>query len=555
MADSTLPAAGAALGVPLDLSGGPNGTGDFGQRFAGFMRQPGVRRALPAAGAFTAIVIAGFAYLSLAAGPERVLYSGLTDNERAQVAEALDSGGVAYSIDAGTGRISVAEDDIYRARMLVASNTGLAAPQSATDMLDNIPMGASRTMEGERLRLARERELMMTIQEIAGISSVRVHLATPERSVFVRDKSPATASVMVRLARGRSLGKEQVDAIVNLVAASVPGLSPMSVRVADQTGRLLSTDSETPLDGLVLQSEFEAKLREQVAQLLTPMLGEGKFSTEVQVALESSETTSARETYEPEGKVRSESETSSTRQAGGNAAGGVPGVLANTPPPPANLVEEAPNPQGEAAEAEAANTPTDSETSARRNYELDREVAVTTSPSGRLTRISVAVAVDAEALAAIAPADEAKLQELVSAAVGADEERGDVVNVMSSAFEEVTVEEPPFYEAGWFDLALRYGGAFLALILLLLFGVRPFLKRLKQPELDVDEEDDEDGEAADLALISDAGEGDAAPNVAAQVELARQLAGAQPDRAVAALQRMLAAPPSAPSSQDEEFPA
>jgi len=136
----------------------------------------------------------------------------------------------------------------------------MATPQSATDMLDSIPMGASRTMEGERLRLARERELMMTIQEIDGINSVRVHLATPERSVFVRDNSPASASVMVRLARGRSLGSDQVDAIVNLVAGSVPGLSPQAVRVVDQNGRLLSNVSDDAHDGLVLQREFEAKL-------------------------------------------------------------------------------------------------------------------------------------------------------------------------------------------------------------------------------------------------------------------------------------------------------
>lgn len=531
---------------------------------SGFAQQPAVRRALPALGTLAAILIAGSAYFALAEGPSRVLYSDLSDGERAQVAEALDSAGISYSIEASTGRVSVAEDDVYRARMQVASNTGLAAPQSATDMLDSIPMGASRTMEGERLRLARERELTMTIQEIDGINSVRVHLATPERSVFVRDKSPATASVMVRLARGGSLGKDQVDAIVNLVAGSVPGLTSDAVRVVDQNGRLLSSTSESPLDGLVLQSEFEAKLRDQVAKLLTPMLGEGKFSTEVQVALEQSETTSARESYEPEGVVRSETESSATRMAGaGNAAGGVPGVLANTPPPPADLAEEAPNPDGEAAaDAEAGPQPTDQETSARRNYELGREVAVTTAPSGRLTRISVAVAVDAEALKAIAPADEAKLQELISAAVGADEERGDVVNVMASAFDPVVIEEPAFYEAWWFDPALRYGGGFLALILLLFFGVRPMLKRLKQASAkdedeaeNGDEDEDEEGQAASAngALMPPgmAGmePGQAAPDVAAQVELARRLAVSQPDRAVAALQRMLAAP--APNANEE----
>jgi len=503
MAEATLPAApvgggigGGGSGVPLDLS---RSDASFTQRVMDFASQPAVRRALPALAAFGAIVIAGLAYLALASSPSRVLYSDLTDSERAQVAQALDAAGITYEIDVATGRVSVSEDDLYRARMQVASTTGMATPQSATDMLDSIPMGASRTMEGERLRLARERELMMTIQEIDGINSVRVHLATPERSVFVRDNSPASASVMVRLARGRSLGSDQVDAIVNLVAGSVPGLSPQAVRVVDQNGRLLSNVSDDAHDGLVLQREFEAKLREQVSQLLVPMLGDGNFSSEVQVALEQSETTSARESYEPEGVIRSESEMNSTRRAGNNAAGGVPGVLANTPPPPADLVEEAPNPDGEAA-AEAANPPTDTENSARRQYELDREVAVTTSPSGRLTRISVAVAVDAAAMEAIAPATEEQLQALISAAVGADENRGDVVTVMASAFDEVVAEEVPFYESWWFDLALRYGGAFIALLLLIFLGVRPLLKRLKQPEAaakDAEEDEDSDEDSDD----------------------------------------------------------
>lgn len=578
MAEATLPAAPASggisggSGVPLDLSRTGAGAG-FSQRLMDFASQPAVRRALPALAAFGAIVIAGLAYLAIASGPSRVLYSDLTDSERAQVAQALDAAGIAYDIDVATGRVSVSEDDLYRARMQVASTTGMATPQSATDMLDSIPMGASRTMEGERLRLARERELMMTIQEIDGINSVRVHLATPERSVFVRDNSPASASVMLRLVRGRSLGSDQVDAIVNLVAGSVPGLSPQAVRVVDQNGRLLSNVSDDAHDGLVLQREFEAKLREQVSQLLVPMLGEGNFSSEVQVALEQSETTSARESYEPEGVIRSESEMNSTRRADNNAAGGVPGVLANTPPPPADLVEEAPNPDGEAA-AEAANPPTDTENSAQRQYELGREVAVTTAPSGRLTRISVAVAVDAAALEAIAPATEEQLQELISAAVGADADRGDVVTVMGSAFDEVVAEEVPFYESWWFDLALRYGGAFVALLLLIFLGVRPLLKRLKQPEAasegdEESEDDDEDEEVSDDEADGDAnsegldaaGQPKAIANdgvavdSSAQIELARQLAVSQPDRAVAALQRMLAAPLPAPEPNEETEPA
>lgn len=527
------------------------------ERVQQFLAQPAIKRSLPAIGAGTAILAAGLAYLAIASGPDRILYSSLTDSERASVVEALEQGGIGYAIDSATGMISVSEDELYRARMLVASNTGLAAPQTATDMLDSIPLGASRTLEGERLRLARERELMQTIQEIDGISSVRVHLATPERSVFVRENSPPSASVMVRLTRGRSLSKDQVDAIVNLVAGSVPGLSSDAVRVVDQNGRLLSSESEGALDGLLLQREFEAKLRDQLDKLLVPLLGEGNFSSEVQVELEQAEVTAARESYDREGVVRSESESSATRAAGGQV-GGVPGVLANTPPPPAELVEEAP--EGNAADGSPAGQ--DSETSLRRDYDIGREVSVTSTRPGGLSRISVAVAVSAEALEKIAPADEAKITALVEAAVGADTNRGDVVTVITGSFEAPVVEEPPFYETPWFAMALRYGGAVLALLLVLLLGVRPFLKRMKRAGETADQEDDPaaliegDGpqefriepQGSAQASHDIAGLGDTVPtDLAQQVELARRLAAAQPERAVAALQRMLA-PPEEPEA-------
>ena len=209
---------------------------------------------------------------------------------------ALEAGGIGYAIDNATGALSVAENDVYRARMLVASDAGIAAPEDASAMLDAMPLGTSRTLEGERLRLARERELMLTIREIDGIESVRVHLATPERSVFVRENNPPSASVMVRLVSGRSLSQSQVEAIVNLVAASVPGMSADAVRVVDQNGRLLSDPREQVTEGLTLQREHEAKLREQVDALLLPLLGDGNFSAQVQVELDQTEVTSARET-------------------------------------------------------------------------------------------------------------------------------------------------------------------------------------------------------------------------------------------------------------------
>lgn len=521
------------------------GAGDWRVRLAEFTAQPAFRRALPALIGVGALALTGALYLMIAAGPQRTLYAGLSDGERAKVVEALERSNISYTIDNGTGALTVAEDDVYRARMLVASDAGLAAPEGASEMLDAIPLGSSRTLEGERLRLARERELMLTIKEIDGIESVRVHLATPERSVFVRQNNPPTASVMLRLVSGRSLSQPQVEAIVNLVSGSVPGMTSDQVRVVDQNGRLLSSESDDSLDSLTLQREFEEKLREQVTTLLMPLLGDGNFSSQVQVELVQSEVTSARESYEQEGVVRSETERSATRVAG-TGTGGIPGVTANTPPPDAALVDGAPEAQA-TAEAQSG-SPTDSEKAMQRNYELGREVAVTSTRPGGLLKLSVAVAVSDAALEAAAPLTPEELQSLVSAAVGANEARGDQVQIVVSAFESRALPELSFYEQPWFAMAIRYGTALLAVLLVLLLAIRPLLARIRSAD-DRRAETANDPPAAlpdESAGSSETGasysDGPRTGDFPQKVELARQLASTQPDRAVEALQRMLAAP-------------
>ncbi|MEM1196372.1 MAG: flagellar basal-body MS-ring/collar protein FliF [Pseudomonadota bacterium] len=561
MADASLPVSAEPTLVetnsdPVSAAGAADG--GWQARLSAFTSQPAFRRALPALIAVGAIAVLAMLYLAIAGSPQRILYASLSDGERAKVVQALETGGIGYSIDNGTGAITVAEDDVYRARMLVASDAGLAAPQGASEMLDAIPLGSSRTLEGERLRLARERELMLTIREIDGIEAVRVHLATPERSVFVRSSNPPSASVMLRLVSGRTLSQRQVEAIVNLVSGSVPGMTADAVRVVDQNGRLLSSARDAKLDGLALQREFEAKLQTQLASLLTPLLGDGNFSSQVQVELDQSEVTSARETYDKEGAVRSESERNSTRMAA-RQPGGVPGVPANTPPPDAQLVDGPPQPAEGSGPAGSAPTPSDTESAVQRNFELDREVAVTATRAGGLTKLSVAVAVSQEAMAAAAPLTAEELQALVSAAVGADAERGDMIKIVVSAFESREIEPPAFYEQVWFGQVLRYGTALVAVLLVLLFAVRPLLARTK-PKSDKDAKalasDDEakalsneDGAQGDE---DDVAEGDAAQSASEeeveadpfsqlpeQVRLARTLANEQPDRALEALQRML----------------
>lgn len=530
----------------------------------GFVSQPALARALPALGALGAVAAAATLWMAISSGADRVLYTSLTDAERAKVVETLESGGIAYAIDNSTGAIRVSENDVYRAKMLVASDAGIAAPEGAEAMLDAMPLGTSRTLEGERLRLARERELMLTIREIDGIESVRVHLATPERSVFVRENNAPSASVMVRLVGGRSLSPEQVGAIVNLVAASVPGMSPDAVRVVDQNGRLLSDPKSQQGEGLDLQREHEAKLREQLDALLLPLLGEGNFSAQVQVELEKSEVTTARETYEKEGAIRSESAREATR-TGTAPAGGVPGVPANTPPPQAQLVNGPPQPT-----TPAQATTSDTETATDRAYELGREVAVTTAGPGALKTLSVAVAVSDKALKAAAPLTRQQLQALVSAAVGANTQRGDTVQVVASKFEPADLTPPAFYEEPWFAMLVRYGTALIAVLLVLLLAVRPLIGKLRGGGGGAKGKSG-DGAAADeapLALAAndeEAGEGGGAPlgttdngvppmsldtDLPRQVELARRLAAQQPERAVEALQRMLEAPEPRPEEAE-----
>ncbi|MDJ0642334.1 MAG: flagellar basal-body MS-ring/collar protein FliF [Erythrobacter sp.] len=551
MADpaATLPADGAGLPASAPDPIGISAPDDWRSRLSDFTSQPALRRALPGILGIGAVAAVGALYLALAQGPERILYADLSDSQRAKVVESLERSGIAYSIDNGTGVLTVSEDDLYRARSIVATDGSLPAPEAAAEVLDSIPLGSSRTLEGERLKMARERELMLTIREIDGIEGVRVHLATPERSVFVRDTNAPSASVMVRLVSGRTLSQNQVEAIVNLVSGSVPGLTSDAVRVVDQNGRLLSAERETALEGLTLQREFEAKLREQVTALLTPLLGEGNFSSQVQVELDQNEITSARESYEPDGVIRNESERSATRVAG-TGPGGIPGVTANTPPPDAELVDGAPDPNTvEGAEGDAVATPTDTETSFRRSYEIDREVAVTATRPGGLVKLSVAVAISDAALEAAAPLTAEQVQELVGAAVGASDDRGDQVQVVVGAFEQTELEPLAFYEQPWFAMAVRNGVALLAVLLVLLLVVRPLIKRVKG---------DRDaagiaeagsglgaGEAGPTAVLeADAGSSfDRTTDLPKQVELARRLAVSQPERAVEALQRMLEPPP------------
>ncbi|OYX61547.1 MAG: flagellar M-ring protein FliF [Novosphingobium sp. 32-60-15] len=566
MAD-TDPSGPTGFGALTDPAGG-----SIGNRAKTFLGQPAVRRTLPWFAGVSAAGLTAVLWMTMAPAPQRMLYSQLSDSERGEVVASLEKAAIPYTIDNATGAVSVGEDDLYRARMAAAADGAVATPETGLQMLDKLPMGASRGLEGQRLKAARERELELTVMEIDGVEGVRVHLAEPEKSVFVRENIAPTASVMVKLKSGRQLSESQVRAITNLVAGSVPGLSIDAVRVVDQHGRLLSEANGVDGDRLELQQRMEEKLRLQVSQLLTPMLGDGNFSSEIQIDLDMDQVTSARETYEKEGVVRSETN-SASQQAGAAPAQGVPGVTANTPPPATTA--QAGAPVGTPA-APAAAAGGNGESSSTKTYELGREVAVSNQTPGKIKRLSVAVALSQEMMAKAKPADIEAIKQLVSAAVGADPARGDQVAVQVRAFKPAEVEAAPFWETPWFATILRNAVALIAVLMVLLLGVRPLIKALKkEPAVAEDSKDkkkknkkgddaeDDDAEAVEgesvgeeqpepisademaetLQVAQNAETGKVDPEaLARQVSLAQRLVVEKPDNALVALKQMLNTP-------------
>jgi len=341
------------------------------------------------------------------------------------------------------------------------------------------------------------------------------------------------------------------------------------VRVVDQHGRLLSDPSAQADDRLEMQARMEEKLRRQVSSLLTPMLGAENFSSEIQVDLDMEEVTRAREAYDKDGVVRSETQAQS-QSAQQQPAAGVPGALANTPPLPAQAQQGAP--QGTAAAPAGQVPPVNGESSSSRTYELGREVSVSTAAPGTLRRVSVAVAISKEAMKGAKPQDIADLEALVSAAVGANPQRGDMVKVVTRSFEPVAEGPPPFYETGWFAMLVRNGAAVLAVLLVLMIGVRPMVKAVRgekpakakkgkkakgAAEADNDETGPEtiDGgqlttepqPAANRAAIPGSPVDDEeavsrAELLSRQMSVAQALVAERPEAAVTALRQMLSAP-------------
>ncbi|WP_395611764.1 flagellar basal-body MS-ring/collar protein FliF [Allosphingosinicella sp.] len=476
--------------IPARASALPPRSGGIMQSVRSFTAQPAVAKSLPLLGLLAVLGAIALIWMTVAGAPSRTLFSGLPDSDKGAVVEALNGAGIANSLDRDTGAIKVSDDDYHRARMLLAAQGLPRGGQSGADVVADMPLGASRAVEAERIRAAREADLARTIEAIDVVQTARVHLAAEQPSVFVRERSNAAASVMLTLAPGRTLGEGQTQAIVNLVASSVPGLAPEQVSVIDQNGRLLSNSggnaaSQASERQLAIQNQVEDRARQAITTLLTPIVGAGNFTTEVHAEMDFSEVQSTREGFPENQRQMTAEEGQVSSEGGANGAppaGGVPGALSNTPPPAAQ-VAAAPGgavtvpAQGAPSGATPAAAGANRNENYNRTYAVGREVSVTRAQTGTVKRLSVAVALRQPDGRPRGVAEMQQLEQLVRGAVGFDQARGDVVALTSRAFAATEEASTSWWEAGWVSLVVRNLTALVIAILFIFVFAKPLLKK------------------------------------------------------------------------------
>ncbi|HEX5123761.1 MAG TPA: flagellar basal-body MS-ring/collar protein FliF [Rhodanobacteraceae bacterium] len=463
-------------------------------------RIPGARQALLLVGIAVAVAI-GIAIVMWSRAPNySLLYANLDEKDAAQVVQALQSSNIDYQLGNGGTSIFVNANETSNVRLKLAAQGlprgGTTAGDAGADSQN--PFGMSELAEKARYQQMLENDLSSTISNLQSVKSARVHLALPKSSAFIRDRTQASASVMIALYPGRQLDASQVGAIVHLVAASVPELDPSRVQVIDQSGQLL-TSSDPGSDTAVSDARFrlvrqiESAYAGRVEELLTPLVGAGHVRAQVFAQMDFTETEKTSENFDPQ-KTTLRSEQSASERRADAVASGVPGALSNQPPS-APAQPTAANPKAGPADANASTQKDNGEISqsATRNYEVDRTISHTREPVGQVNRLTVAVALDnktsldEKGKPVSTPFTKDELDQmtlLVRNAVGFDEKRGDNVSVVNAQFLSPPDLEPvnvPLWQQPTVREIVKQGiGALLALGLILIV-LRPLFRNLVGP--------------------------------------------------------------------------
>jgi flagellar M-ring protein FliF len=473
--------------------------------FRNLAQTPVAKQLMLMAGIAAAVAI-GVAIVLWSRTPDYgLLYAGLEQKDAAAVTQALQTANMPYKLGTDGASVFVPAADVSGVRLKLASQ-GLpqgTAAGTVSGQADS-PFGMSDMAERSRYQQLLENDLGSTIAGLQSVKGARVHLALPKPSAFIRDNHPASASVVVALYPGHQLDAGQVSAIVHLVSSSVPGLDAREVSVIDQQGQLLTAnDPDSP--GAVgdarirLSNQIEGTYAARVEGLLTPLVGAGKVRAQVFANLDFSNTEKASETFNHDNPALRSEQTSSDTRHDGASNGGVPGALSNQPPnaapQPTAAKPDAAGKKGAVASTQTSSDPSQSTTSATRNYELDRTVSHVVEPAGNVSRLTVAVVVDNKQVAGkdgkmtSVPftADEIeRMTTLTKNAVGFDAKRGDSVSVINEPFhistEDISVDVPFWQQPGVMDM-IKQGVGVLAALLVAFFVLRPMMRTVMRPPM------------------------------------------------------------------------
>ncbi len=458
-------------------------------------QQPAVKQIIFLLAIAASIALGGYILMWSQTPAYQVLYTGMQPQESAEVVETLNQMGVSYKLEQTSGAIMVPAADLQSLRLKLAAEGLPRSTAQGMEMLNEEQgFGTSQFIEQARYQRAMEQELARSVSELQNVRSARVHLAIPKQSVFVRERRPPTASVVVNLYAGRSLERGHIAAVTHMVASSVPNMNSSDVTVVDQRGNLLSQperDANIALSDSQLEytQKLEQRYIRRIEDILAPMVGLQGVRAQVVADVDFTMTEQTAESYNPDlAAIRSEQLTEDER-VGGAGAGGIPGALANQPPGGGIAPEQAVD---EAAEGEAeapAVIPGSNSSRTIRNYELDRTISHSRLAPGDIRKLNVAVLIDEPVNAAgeATPMSEAqmnRINSLVRDAVGFNEARGDSLNVVSAPFKAPIEAEPlpavPIWEQAWvWDLGKQVLGALV--VLFLIFGVlRPAFKDLNK---------------------------------------------------------------------------
>lgn len=400
----------------------------------------------------------------------RLLYAGLSLKDAASVREKLEDEKIPTTLKDSGRAIYVPAGDVYRARLLLAGEGLPKDTSTGFELFEQPKFGLTDFAQQVNYQRALQGELERTIASMKGIDSARVMLVLPKEKLFAAEaEKKASASILLTLSGGASIGPSQVQSIAQLVSSSVPGLSPAAVMVTDQNGTLLSQrhdSADEPLEQateqLSAQERAEALLTRKAQDLLDKALGLGKSIVRVNVALDMSKIERRSETYDSENRVvRSETiESENTSQPGGSG-GAVAGVVANIPvgSPNSGTVEQG------MSRSKKENV--------RTEYAIPSDVQHVIQRGARIANLSVAVCM-AKGAAARTPDELKKIEQMVKNAVGFVESdlRKDTIEVTEMEF---APPEPAVKAPFWTRLPVRLDtlgrGALAVIILLVIYRI------------------------------------------------------------------------------------